>query len=143
MFKSLVRAYSTQTHTQTHKVFHKLFKNKINIEPSKLSPHALRTQMALYLINNPNMNHRNHPELLYELQQHHAIQYKKLNNFKENIEKDLQKNFSNDHMLNSMFLLGINYKADELLRTHRRQIKKVDEVKHQSPDFWAFKILEE
>ncbi|ARF12254.1 hypothetical protein Klosneuvirus_4_69 [Klosneuvirus KNV1] len=145
MLKSLsLRAYSSQTHTHTHKVFHKLFKHKIDINPSNLSHHDLRSQMALYLINNPELYHRNHPELLYELQQHHSLQYKKLEQFKEIIGKDIHSNDSSDNnMIGSLFLLGMDYKIDELLYAHRRQIRKVDDVKRQSPDFWAFNLPEE
>lgn len=142
MLKSF-RAYSSQTHTHTYKVFHKLFKNKIDINPSNLSLHDLRSQMALYMINNPTFYHKNHPELLYELQQQHTIQYKKLLEYKEKIEKDLQTNSSNGYMLNSLFLLEIDSKVEELLYNHRRQIRKVDDVKRQSPDFWTFKLPEE
>lgn len=143
-----LRAYSTithtHTHTHTHKVFNKLFKNKIDINPFNSSPHYLRSKMALYLIDNPQMHHRNHPELLHELQQHHSVQYRKLGQFKETIEKDIKKLGRNDdHTLQSLFLLGMDYKADELLNTHRRQIRKVDDVKHQNPDFWSFKLPEE
>jgi len=100
--------------------------------------------MALYLINNPELYHRNHPELLYELQQHHSLQYKKLEQFKEIIGKDIHSNDSSDNnMIGSLFLLGMDYKIDELLYAHRRQIRKVDDVKRQSPDFWAFNLPEE
>jgi len=138
------RAYSTVKHTHTHKVFNKLFQNKINIDPSKSSAHDLRSQMALYLIDNKDQTHRNHPELLFELQQHHAVQRKSLGDFKKKVEDELKKINGHDaEFLNSLFLLGMDYKADELLNTHRRQIRKVDEVKHQSPDFWGFKLPEE
>ena len=144
MWKSLsLRAYSSQTHTRTHKVFHKIFKNKIDINPSNLSSHDLRTQMVLYMINNPTIYHKNYPELLYELQQQHTIQYKKLLQYKEKLEKDLQINSSNGYMLNSLFLLGIDSKIDELLYTHRKQIRKVDEIKRHSTDYWTFKIPDE
>ena len=46
-------------------------------------------------------------------------------------------------MIGSLFLLGMDYKIDELLYAHRRQIRKVDDVKRQSPDFWAFNLPEE
>lgn len=145
MWKSVAyRSYSTHQHTNTHKVFHKLFKNKINIDPSVLSPYELRTQMALYMINNPNKYHKNHPELLDELQLHQKFQYKKLLDFKTKIENDIKLQGSSDSiLLNSLFLHEIDYRLDELLQTHRKKIRKVDSIKHHSPDFWSFKLPEE
>lgn len=147
MLKSLVRSYSSYQpvkHTHTHKVFNKLFKNKIDTNPSNSSADNLRSEMALYLINNKNRNHRNHPELLFELQQHHSNQYKKLEKYKEKVEYDISKvNSSDNNLLNSLFLVALDHKASELLHTHRRQIRKVDDVKHQNPDFWSFKLPEE
>lgn len=145
MWKSLsFRSYSTIKHTHTHKVFNKLFKNKIDIKPEEFQSDDLRTEMALYMINNRSRYHRNHPELLYELQQHHTTQTKKLKKFKKKIDDDFKNIKPSDcNMLNSLFLLGIDQKTDELLFNHRRQIRKVDEVKHQNPEFWSFKIPEE
>lgn len=142
--KTFIRPYSTIIHTPTHRVFHKHLKNKINVNPSILPQDELRKEIALYIINNKNIYHKNNPDILYELQKFHKNQYKKLQMYKEKVENDLIKINSSDHnLLNSLLLSEINDKLEELLSQHRKEIRKVNEVKHHSPDFWTFKLPEE
>lgn len=133
--------YNALKYNNTYNMYKKIYKNKAD---EQLSIDEMRTEMAKYVISNQSKYHKNSPKLLNELQQHHKNQYFKLENLKKNVEAKLEKIESSDNnMTYSMLLVEMNYKINNMLYNHRKQIKKVNDVKNQDADFWTSKIPEE
>ena len=139
--RTAFRSYTTHNY-QTAKVFNRLFKPKgISSVPMNASADQMRSKMALYLIDNKDKMHNNYPELLWELQQHHSIRLKELESMREIIQKKIKELKSTEqsspfYLIEENILKGIEYQITVVLNKHRRQIRKVNDVKHQDPSFW-------
>jgi hypothetical protein len=135
--RSTLRQYTT--HHMTKKTFNNFFKNRgINYNSEEMSQDELRSKMALYLINNKDKLHHNYPGVLFELQQYHGIRLRELENMREKIQRMIKKRKSEQDEFDIMIPLLLTYEngITSVINKHRRQVRKIDDVKYQNRLFW-------
>jgi len=139
------RTYSS-VNCGTKRVFNKFFKNKgFSYNADELTQDEMRSKMALYLINNKDKMHHNYPEVLWELQQYHSVRLRELEAIRKQLQEKLNQLKADDtvgfvHMIEEEIVQLMKNNVADVLNKHRRQIRKVSDVKHQDPNFWNSRV---
>ena len=141
-----LRSYSSIANPSTKRVFNKFFKSKgVAGNLNEMTTDEMRSKMALYLINNKDKFHNNHPEVLWELQQYHSVRLRELETIRKQLQEKLNELKSQDtvgfvHMIEEEIVQLMKNNVADVLNKHRRQIRKVNDVKHHDPEFWNNKV---